>query len=172
MNDLEIIREEIQTVFPNVRAVVDAPDDPNTPWFLDLFLDQYDATVEWRPGIGYGITSDEDHGLGEGPDEFYQDRREAIDRVLSLLKGRNRTEPPRPVRMGELRKLCGLSQEEVARKMGLKQGNVSKLESRNDLLLSTLREYAVAVGGKLIVKIALPDRTEREIFLEPCEEAI
>lgn len=52
------------------------------------------------------------------------------------------------------RKAAGLSQEEVARKMGTKQTAVARIEStgKHSPSLSTLRRYAKAVGCSLSVK--------------------
>jgi DNA-directed RNA polymerase specialized sigma24 family protein len=51
----------------------------------------------------------------------------------------------------ELRHRQGLTQHEVAESMGISQSDVSKVERRADLRLSTLRAYAEAVGVELIV---------------------
>lgn len=40
----------------------------------------------------------------------------------------------------------------------MKQGNVSKVEKRTDMLLSTLREYVEAMGGTLELVARLPGR--------------
>jgi transcriptional regulator with XRE-family HTH domain len=52
----------------------------------------------------------------------------------------------------------GITQSEVAQKMGMPQSNVSRLEKSSDMLISTLRGYVEAVGGKLEIAIELPDR--------------
>lgn len=49
----------------------------------------------------------------------------------------------------ELRKGLGLTQTEVAERMGSSQSDVSKLERRDDVRVSTLREYVRALGGEL-----------------------
>lgn len=48
-----------------------------------------------------------------------------------------------------LRKAMGKTQATVARKLGVKQENVSRLEQRADMLLSTLNDYVRAAGGSL-----------------------
>jgi predicted XRE-type DNA-binding protein len=58
----------------------------------------------------------------------------------------------------ELRKVVGLTQVEVAEKLGMPQSNVSRLEKSSDMLLSTLRSYVEAVGGKMEIAIELPER--------------
>lgn len=51
--------------------------------------------------------------------------------------------------LGSLRRTRGLTQAEVGQRLGLSQSDVSKLERRRDLRLSTLRAYASALGGRL-----------------------
>jgi len=58
----------------------------------------------------------------------------------------------------ELRKVAGLTQAEVSQELGMPQSNVSRLEKGADLLLSTLRQYVEALGGKLNLTVELPDR--------------
>ena len=60
--------------------------------------------------------------------------------------------------VSELRQLVGLTQADVAQKLGMPQSNVSRLEKSSDMLISTLRGYVEAVGGKLEIAIELPDR--------------
>lgn len=55
------------------------------------------------------------------------------------------------VALSELRAAQGLTQVEVARRLGVRQGSVSELERREDVYLSTLREYVEALGGRLEV---------------------
>lgn len=58
----------------------------------------------------------------------------------------------------ELRKELNLTQEAMADLLAMKQGNVSKMEKRTDLLISTLREYVEAMGGTLELVARLPGR--------------
>lgn len=58
----------------------------------------------------------------------------------------------------EFRKSVGLTQEEVAGLLKLKQTNISQLESRKDMHISTLRNYVEALGGELEIYIRMPDR--------------
>ncbi|GAA0402115.1 hypothetical protein Acor_60410 [Acrocarpospora corrugata] len=46
-----------------------------------------------------------------------------------------------------IRKAGQMTQVEVARKLGVGQGVVSRLENRNDMLLSTLHDYLMATGA-------------------------
>lgn len=49
----------------------------------------------------------------------------------------------------ELRKALSITQVRVARTMGKRQDEVSRIEQRGDLLLSTLRDYVRSLGGEL-----------------------
>jgi DNA-binding XRE family transcriptional regulator len=57
----------------------------------------------------------------------------------------------------ELRRARALTQQRLAKRLGIKQDGVSRLEQRTDLLLSTLREYVAAMGGKLELVARFPD---------------
>jgi len=56
----------------------------------------------------------------------------------------------------EIRQLVGLTQEDVAKKLGIKQPTLSKLESQDDMYISTLRRLVEALGGKLEMVVHLP----------------
>ena len=58
----------------------------------------------------------------------------------------------------DLRKAREKTQVHVAKKLGIKQENVSRIEKRSDLLISTLSGYIEAMGGKLSLVAEFPDR--------------
>lgn len=58
----------------------------------------------------------------------------------------------------EFRKAVGLTQVELAGKMSITQENVSRLEKREDMHLSTLKKYVEALGGELEILINIPDK--------------
>jgi transcriptional regulator with XRE-family HTH domain len=58
----------------------------------------------------------------------------------------------------ELRHARKLTQVRVAKKLGITQDGVSRLEKRSDLLLSTLRKTVQAMGGSLSLVAEFPDR--------------
>ncbi len=63
----------------------------------------------------------------------------------------------------ELRKKQKLTQADIAQLLGIKQENVSRLERRNNIHLSTLKDYIHALGGKLHLVVEFPDREPIEI---------
>jgi DNA-binding XRE family transcriptional regulator len=58
----------------------------------------------------------------------------------------------------DLRKARALTQERLAELLGINQENVSRLEKRTDLLLSTLSSYVAAMGGRLQIVAEFPGR--------------
>ena len=58
----------------------------------------------------------------------------------------------------DLRQAEHLTQERMAEPMGVEQEDVSRLERRADLLLSTRSSYVAAMGGKLRLVAEFPDR--------------
>lgn len=60
--------------------------------------------------------------------------------------------------LADLRCAAELTQGDVAARMEISQAAVSKMEARDDVLLSTLFRYVQAVGGKARFSIELGDR--------------
>jgi hypothetical protein len=58
----------------------------------------------------------------------------------------------------EIRKARRLTQEKIAKSLRIGQEGVSKIEKRSDLLISTLRGYVEAMGGRLSLVAEFPNR--------------
>ncbi len=58
----------------------------------------------------------------------------------------------------DLRKAHDMTQEKLARELGIKQESISNLEKRSDMLISTLRHYIAALGGELELLVKFPNR--------------
>ena len=65
---------------------------------------------------------------------------------------------PRKATLAQLRTTRGLSQAAVGAQLGMNQSEVSRLERRRDMRLSSLRSYVDAIGGRLRTVVAWPDR--------------
>lgn len=63
--------------------------------------------------------------------------------------------------LSELRAARQLTQESLAKSLGINQAAVSKMERRTDMYISTLREFVVAMGGELEITARFPDGAVR-----------
>ncbi len=63
--------------------------------------------------------------------------------------------------LAELRGARNLTQEDIAERLKISQSNVSRLEHRDDILVSTLRQVVEAMGGELEVEAVFPDERVR-----------
>jgi len=59
--------------------------------------------------------------------------------------------------LAEIRKEAGLTQEDLARAVGIKQPSLSKLESQDDMQISTLQKLIQALGGELEIIAHMPN---------------
>jgi DNA-binding Xre family transcriptional regulator len=72
-------------------------------------------------------------------------------------------EPPLTT-LAELRAAQGMSQAAIGALLGMNQSEVSRLERRRDVRLSTLRGCVEALGGWLRLVVTLPD-SNRQVDL-------
>ena len=63
--------------------------------------------------------------------------------------------------LDEIRKARRMTQTRLAEALKVNQGEVSKIEHRTDIYLSTLAGYVEALGGKLEIRAVFPDREMR-----------
>jgi DNA-binding XRE family transcriptional regulator len=87
-----------------------------------------------------------------------------LDQVLAGLPAKRRAKIAR--RAGELattlkdlREAFEHTQVELAQNLGVGQDTISRIERRSDLLLSTLRRYVEAMGGRLELIAHFPNRS-------------
>jgi DNA-binding Xre family transcriptional regulator len=59
--------------------------------------------------------------------------------------------------LAELRNTRNITQIQLAAQLGITQGNVSRLEGRSEIYLSTLRSYIEALGGHLEIAAVFGD---------------
>lgn len=72
--------------------------------------------------------------------------------------------PLRTIREG-----AGKTQAQVARVLETDQGEVSRIERRSDMLLSTLRKYAAALGATCEVTLVFTKTGHRIVVADPTE---
>lgn len=79
-------------------------------------------------------------------------------RVDARVKATLQTMP-----LAEIRKAIGMTQADLAGKLDVAQGSVSKIENAADMYLTTLRKYVEALGGELHLTAKFADGRELEI---------
>lgn len=159
MNSLEHLRMRLAARFPGASLKIDKPETETGSWWLDAELQGHLVVVEWRPDRGFGISTPTRDDFGAKPDEVYECEDAARDRVVELLLGQIRTVPGLPLQ--KIRESQRLSQNEIAQRLSINQGAVSRLERRNDMRIGTLRNLISAMGGELELLAQFPDRTVR-----------
>jgi transcriptional regulator with XRE-family HTH domain len=83
---------------------------------------------------------------------------QAQARVDARVKSTLQTMP-----LAEIRKAIGMTQADLAGKLDVAQGSVSKFENAADMYLTTLRKYVEALGGELHLTAKFADGRELEI---------
>lgn len=86
-------------------------------------------------------------------DALPKNRKHNIKKEASLLITEYNT-------LQEFRTSLGMTQMELAEDLLISQVNISKLEKRTDMHISTLRKYVEALGGKLEITIKMPNDSE------------
>src|SRR5262245_48047653 len=131
MNLIELLQAVLSRIFPTARITLEKPLAETGFWSMDVRLPGgYHLAIDWREASGFGLTADAGHGYGEPADEHFPDFESALLRSVNLLRNRAETVPPYSLRIKDLRQKLRVSQEEVARRMGVNQAAVSKLEGR------------------------------------------
>lgn len=83
-------------------------------------------------------------------------RRDAADRVDNIRAEMAEADRIYAENLAAVRKAADLTQVELAKAMGVAQSEISRIESRPDMLLSTLASYLAAAGDRprVVVTIA------------------
>jgi DNA-binding Xre family transcriptional regulator len=145
MNVTEILKKRL----PGATIRVDEPLARAGMWHVDVSRGEHAVVLQWSPQKGFGVSADPNPGLGEGPHEVYEDAEKAVDRVVHLVETGEHTRPPQEALLSALRSLLGVSQEELAARLKMRQANVSRLERQSDMKISTLRKLVGAIGADL-----------------------
>jgi hypothetical protein len=94
---------------------------------------------------------------------------------LDLSRAKVVRRGPKPGRtlkltLREMRDAAGKTQAELGAALGSDQAEVSKLERRNDMMLSTLQRYAEALGAECEVTFVFKKTGHRIVLGEPTEK--
>jgi transcriptional regulator with XRE-family HTH domain len=72
--------------------------------------------------------------------------------------------------LAALRRHAGLTQAELAKRLGVTQGWVSQIESEPDIRVSTVSAYVAALGGELQFRAVLPNGEELNLDEMPVDD--
>ncbi len=161
MNAIEELRDHVREIYPAATAELTRPLRQGGMWSLDVDMADRRLAIQWSPSMGFGISSAENDKFGEGPDEVFPILERARKRVDELLTTTERTSPPFLVLLSRLREHRGLTQLELASRLGVRQASISGMERRDDVQLSTLQRVIEALGGVLEIFAAFPDARYR-----------
>ena len=89
----EMIRA-LSAKIPGLRTETEASGNPRGPVWVNVSKGVSGAVIEWRQGMGFGLTSLPTNGQGEAPDEIYASVPTLVARLEVLLRGNERTQPP------------------------------------------------------------------------------
>jgi transcriptional regulator with XRE-family HTH domain len=59
--------------------------------------------------------------------------------------------------LDELREARDMTQQHLAKILGINQAAVSKMERRTDMYISTLQDFVRAMGGQLVISVIFPE---------------
>jgi len=157
MNDLEHLKERLAVRFPDATLTIDKAETATGSWWLDAELLGHAVVIEWRADRGFGVSTPTPDDYGSKPHEVYETADAAYCRVVDLLLSQTWTVPG--LTLQQIRDSRHLSQAEIASRLRINQGAVSRMERRSDMRLGTLRTLISAMGGELQLLARFPDRT-------------
>ena len=145
----------VESACPLAELAVDHADKPDGDWWIDARANGELITVFWASKSGFGFSTQDPIGYGEKPNEVYASAAMAATRFVQLME---RAGTGRTLSLGiaELRELFGLSQTELAKRVGVEQAAISRVEGRENIEINTLRSLVEALGMRLSVQVFAP----------------
>lgn len=107
---------------------------------------------------------------GEGTKRFKAARAKALESDRAAAAHRKLTTEidehveRKSATLAQVRRAIGLTQTQLAEELGIAQGDVSKIERRENLRLSTLARFIEATGGHLRI-VAVYDDAEIDLAI-------
>lgn len=108
-------------------------------------------------------------------EEEWKQSEPAHDRFKALLETKPRAKArydavldeinSRQATLRHLREARALTQSTVAELLDMDQSEVSRLERRSDMLLSTLKRFVQATGGEMHIVVSYPDGGPVELLV-------
>ncbi|MCI1007032.1 XRE family transcriptional regulator [Herbaspirillum sp. C7C8] len=89
-------------------------------------------------------------------------------RPEAQLQAEARTESMQTsIKLQALRKRLQVTQASLAERLQVQQAAISKMESRDDLLVSSVMDFVRGLGGRLVLTATFPDKTSFDLTPEP-----
>jgi len=143
----------------NLDYPADTPVEGLGPAAIDNLLERGDL-ADWAP-LAAAVARDPSGDLASTVERLCDAHpmygtsplwRAFVDRCRARAEGAVR---PR-LDLAGLRRSVGVTQATLAERLGMSQSDLSKLERRSDLRLSTLRAYIAGLGGDLTLVADIP----------------
>jgi DNA-binding XRE family transcriptional regulator len=173
MNEFDRLEKEARAAFAgrsDLTLRVDRPKAADGLHFLSLVReDGFAVEIEWHRHRGFGIVAGRELVFGSGVDEVYATMDAAFARLLHLIETGQSTSDADAVELGELRKLYGLLQKDVAERMGISKSGLAQMErpaSLATMQIETLRRLVASLGGELVLNARFPEGRERRIAVD------
>lgn len=157
--DARYLAAQLLVRVPGIELKVTAPSGRGSVWWIDAGVRGHHVVVEWSPEDGFGLSSTDGNDFNTAASETIRDADDALDRIVDVLKTGKPIPPRREMYLQRLREHREVSQETLADLMRVSQATVSKTERREDMLLSTLRNFVEALGGHLQLVAKFPSET-------------
>lgn len=87
----------------------------------------------------------------------FNDLRKKLSPAAQKAAAKKTQQMLKEMPLQELRQAHQMSQVRLAELLSTKQANVSRIERRTDMYISTLRSYIEAMGGELDIVARFPD---------------
>ncbi len=169
-NPLELMTA-LQTQLPGFEFILDAAETATGSSWINIA--GHPMAIEHKPGIGFGLFLSDEGGYGNRPDEVYRDAALLLKRLGQLLSVPPTT-PDTPslsadddiamtqtgasngplapavrkqITLKDIREVLGITQADVAKALGKQQSAISKIEKRDDVLISTLVSLIHGMNG-------------------------
>ncbi|MCK9895078.1 XRE family transcriptional regulator [Frankia sp. AgB32] len=112
-------------------------------------------------------TADGDVTFIRGNDRIRQlaQRPDIGDEVAQIRADMAEADRTHAMGLAALRQAAALTQVELARRLGVTQAAISRIEQPHDLLLSTLNSYLAAIGGTIRMTVSFADGHETTLDL-------
>lgn len=151
---------QFTSLLTNFDLEIDMPDDQNAEVWIDISRGDFFTNVSYRPNIGFGVYLEAPE-FGQRPDEVHLNPSRAAKRVQQLYRSFEENGSNAALDLVSMRELFEVTQQQLADALGIKQPSVQRVEKRANIQFDTLRNYVIALGGRIESRVVFPDLDAR-----------